>query len=136
MSSFYMTLPSNASLDVHPNNTLTEYTVELPRRIHLDGKYEVALHSLQYTRSWNNVNKGENRIRFSINQIIRMFEIEPGFYPREVDLVSQINQYISSMIEMDECHNQTLKNVTDVCDKNKFIYIYYEPNGRRVTLFQ
>ena len=31
MDSFYMTLPSNSSMDVHPDNTLTDYKVRLPQ---------------------------------------------------------------------------------------------------------
>ena len=52
---FYVTLPSNASLDVHPNNTLSKYTVQLPRTLYLKPGFEVALAEIQYPLSWKTV---------------------------------------------------------------------------------
>ena len=50
------TLPSNASMDLYPDNTTTDYRVELPSRVELGGNdYEVALASFTYHRSWYNV---------------------------------------------------------------------------------
>jgi hypothetical protein len=57
---FYITLPSNASLDVYPNNTLTKYTVRLPRTLYLKEGYEVALAEIMYPRSWETMNKTED----------------------------------------------------------------------------
>ena len=48
---FYVTLPSNASLDVHPDNTLSNYTVQLPRTLYLKPGFEVALAEIQYPLS-------------------------------------------------------------------------------------
>ena len=59
MESFYVTLPSNSSLDYFPKNTLTDYTTKLPQRLDLDESWEVALSEVQYTRSWTNVSGKE-----------------------------------------------------------------------------
>ena len=40
---FYVTLPSNSSIDIYPNNTLTKYIVRLPRTLYLKEGFEVAL---------------------------------------------------------------------------------------------
>lgn len=130
-----MVLPSNASMKVHPNNTLTEYTVELPSRIHLEGKYEVAMHSIEYTRSWNNVKKGENIIKISINGISADFEIEHGYYEREQDVVDMINYYVADAIEKKERVDDTVKKLTRKLDSNKFIYLDYQKRSRHVTVF-
>ena len=54
------TLPSNASTDLYPENTTTDYRVELPSRIELGSNgYEVALASFTYPRSWYNVLSSE-----------------------------------------------------------------------------
>ena len=37
---FYLTLPSNASFDLHPDNTLTHYITTLPQRVSLSGQWE------------------------------------------------------------------------------------------------
>ena len=45
---FYLMLPSNASLDVYPNNKTTDYRVSLPQSIELEGNWEVGLYSVSY----------------------------------------------------------------------------------------
>ena len=49
---FYLALPSNASLDVFPDNKTTEYRVKLPQPIDLDGNWEVGLYSISYPHTW------------------------------------------------------------------------------------
>ena len=43
MNSFYMTLPSNASMDTHPNNTMANFVTELFTPIRFEQAFEVAL---------------------------------------------------------------------------------------------
>jgi hypothetical protein len=45
---FYLTLPSNASLDVFPDNKTGSYRVKLPHPIDLNGNWEVGLYSISY----------------------------------------------------------------------------------------
>ena len=47
-TSFYITLPSNASMDYYSKNTACCYQIRLPRTFYLKGKYEVALAEIQY----------------------------------------------------------------------------------------
>ena len=48
---FYLTLPSNASLNEFPNNKMTSYRVKLPQSIDLEGVWEVGLYSI-YKKVW------------------------------------------------------------------------------------
>src|SRR5258705_5220337 len=43
MDELYLTLPSNASMDLYPDNTLTHYNVQLPDLIELSGEHEIGL---------------------------------------------------------------------------------------------
>lgn len=52
MSDFYLTLPSNTKPET---NTTSKFSVYLPRKIELHGKWEVALVEIQYPFSWNNL---------------------------------------------------------------------------------
>ena len=47
---FYLTLPSESSKDLFPENDPSEYIVRLPHWIHLKGNWEIGLHSITYTR--------------------------------------------------------------------------------------
>ena len=47
---FYLTLPSESSKGLFPENNASEYSVRLPHWIHLKGNWEIGLHSIAYTR--------------------------------------------------------------------------------------
>ncbi|KAJ8039500.1 hypothetical protein HOLleu_17245 [Holothuria leucospilota] len=49
---FYLTLPSNSSMDVYPENTLSNYRVKLPTSLQLSGEWEVGLMEISYNHSW------------------------------------------------------------------------------------
>ena len=46
---FYLTLPSESSKDLFPENNASEYNVRLPHWIDLKGNWEIGLHSITYT---------------------------------------------------------------------------------------
>lgn len=56
--SFYVTLPSNSSLEVFPNNTTTRFSTKMHAPIRLEGSYEVALVEIMYPVSWKNRTDG------------------------------------------------------------------------------
>ena len=43
MNRFYMTLPSNSSMQYYPDNTAARYTTKLTSPIELEGDWEVGL---------------------------------------------------------------------------------------------
>lgn len=52
---FYVTLPSNASLNVFKNNTSSSFRVDLAHHLNLDGAWEVALTEISYPYTWLNI---------------------------------------------------------------------------------
>ena len=60
---FYITLPSQSSGDVFPENNPSEYTVRLPHWIQLKGEWEIGLHSISYT-PWNIIQPLDEPISF------------------------------------------------------------------------
>ena len=60
---FYITLPSQSSIKLFPDNNPSEYTVRLPRWIHLKGEWETGLHSIAYT-PWNIIRHLDEPISF------------------------------------------------------------------------
>ena len=54
-----LTLPSNASYHLYPENRTSHYRVELAKRLNFDdGKYEVGLTAFHYPRTWYNLPNG------------------------------------------------------------------------------
>lgn len=60
---FYVTLPSNASKNMFPDNTISTFRVDLARHIDLDGAWRVALVEIAYPRTWLDI--PEKMDRFS-----------------------------------------------------------------------
>ena len=75
---FYLTLPSNSSMEYFPGNTLTSFKTKLAQPIELTGEWEVALSEFQYPRSWYNLRDFDNHIYYdsggqgSIRQVLSL----------------------------------------------------------------
>ena len=80
MTHFYLTLPSNASMKIYPDNTVAKYTTQLPNNIELDGDWEVALTEIQYPHKFYNV-KGEWFRIFNNFKWGRKVYIKDDYYP-------------------------------------------------------
>ena len=59
---FYLTLPSNASLNEFPNNKTTSYRVKLQQSIDLEGVWEVGLYSISYPNTWYTLQNGVDTV--------------------------------------------------------------------------
>ena len=82
MEQFYVTLPSNASMDIHRNNTKANFKVELFQAIKFDIPYEVALVEISIPA----IKKKEKTIGMIFLKIIQKI-----FYFRLIQTIYQIN---------------------------------------------
>ena len=114
---FYITLPSQSSKKLFPENNPSEYTVRLPRWIQLKGNWEIGLHSIAYT-PWNIIHHLDESISFT----------SPGGVGGKGGKMrkhySSVNDYVSSINKsLEESH------------VNNEIGFTYELNGKvTVTL--
>lgn len=101
---FYVTCPSNSSMDIYPNNTLTNFTTKLNVPLELDGDYEVGLSEIQYPLSWYNVRPRFNyivirkegaKVGSRKNMVQNVVNVKPGYYKTIESLVHEINSKIS-----------------------------------------
>ena len=83
---FYVTLPSNASMDFYPTNKISQYRTKLPKSISLSHQWEVGLCELIFPANWYNVVEGGNTITFfrqkgkvKIRGQVHQLEVEKGF---------------------------------------------------------
>lgn len=89
--SFYLTLPSNSSFDVFPNNTTACYVTQLPQRISLLGDWEISVVEFHYPRTLLNINSTNNIIYFGGKKEYSFKRKIPIGYYSLRDLVSTIN---------------------------------------------
>jgi hypothetical protein len=94
---FYITLPSNASMHIYPENTLAQYVTHLPNRIELGyDRWEVALTEIMYTNRFCSViNSKEDWFMLSGNEAYGNFKdkisLPGGVYKTKEELVEKIN---------------------------------------------
>ena len=48
----FLVLPSNSSIEVFPDNKTSDFKVQLPKSVSLEGSWECGLAEIQYPRSW------------------------------------------------------------------------------------
>jgi hypothetical protein len=68
--SFYVTLPSNSSMNFNSNNVQSHYTINLPNRLYLNKNYEVGLAEISYNQSVN-VSLGVMLVELNIEDLIK-----------------------------------------------------------------
>ena len=158
----YITLPSNASHDIFPENTPGSYKINLPYPVELNGKWEVGLSEIQYTKSWYNITKG---YKFSImkkqkasnpppsrqpaEENLNLFEIRhssdddddnPLFVP---DIVgeSQTIEQESFELELQAGYYKSIQDICRILNENikneaqtKDVYFELNTNNQKVTL--
>ena len=90
---FYLTLPSNASLDVFPDNKTTGYRVQLPQIVNLEGDWDVGLYSITYPHAWYTLQDNyethlyyRDRTGFPSTAYV-----DYGYYTSAEDLIKAIN---------------------------------------------
>ena len=89
----YLTLPSNASSDVFPDNKTTSYRVKLQQTIDLEGNWEVGLYSISYPNTWYTLQKGFHTHVYYADQtgLFLGVTVDYGYYTSVEDLVKAVN---------------------------------------------
>ena len=109
MSDFYLTLPSDSSMDYFPDNTLTEFRVKLPHTIHLSGDWEVGLAEISYPVNWSNIPAVKEHFCYTLMRNWRPIKLKPFFWednPRALrdlmnDAIAASLRGTSSIVEGD-----------------------------------
>ena len=110
-TSFYITLPSNASMDYYSKNTASCYQIRLPRTFYLKGKYEVALAEIQYPHTWETFTEEEDyRFNIRIGDQIIPIATSSGYYKDTEQLDTEINQIIREAISEISAFDKLLRN--------------------------
>lgn len=92
-----MILPSNSSMRYFPENTTTCFTTELPQRIELQGRWEVALTEIQFPCSFLHIRDNEGIIRFididENNKSVKAMrsQVPVGIYSSMRNIVAGVN---------------------------------------------
>lgn len=121
MSDFYLTLPSNSSLNTFPDNTLTSYRVKLERSLDLSD-YHVGLVEIQYPVSWHNVSNACLYVKQPGLNSNKKICLRDGKYDDARELLGEIRRHLSS--------NQLEETITMFVDQTtKLSYVDVKMDG-------
>ena len=119
-SEFYVTLPSNSSMQYFPDNKTSNFVTKLSRTLQLDGEWEVGLAEIVYPHTWYKIRKGKNSVEiYTPDNLYLIFKtveysVQLGYYEKVQDVI-------------DALYKAGLNNLTDVV-------LLYDDTSKRVTV--
>ena len=63
---FYVTLPSNSSMQYFADNKTSNFVTKLSRPLQLNGECELGLAEIDYPHTWYNIREGKNSVEVYI----------------------------------------------------------------------
>ena len=89
---FYITLPSNSSVNYYPDNTLAHYTTKLANKVELEGDWEVGLAEISFPSEVENVIGGQCYYELYVNEVhIRTIYLPSHHHRRIRTLVEAVH---------------------------------------------
>ena len=123
-SEFYVTLPSNSSMQCFPDNKTTNFITKLSRTLQLDGEWEVGLAEIDYLHTWYNIREGKSSVEIYIpDKLFLVFKtveysIQPGYYEKVQDVIDALFKVgLANLTDVDATYGDTSKRVTIKCVK-------------------
>ena len=144
-SHFYVHLPSDASLDVYPDNAIAKYTTKLPKTIDLDGRYEVGLSEIIYPTDYFNFDNRDKEFRFWIRYVVTTLNpetneeeeervqvkkkrlLKSGHYKSVDDFLTNFNKQIIDEFTDRELPNNCVRFVKD--DDDRLVIVIDRPRS-------
>ena len=109
-SQFFLTLPSNSSLNFYPENSLSSFTTKLSQSLVTENRYEVGLAEIMYPHSWDNVRRGGNGVYYRSKPGSPVFSLRiPEGYYKEVNTVIEAIHNIIKKYDAQALSNVCLK---------------------------
>jgi len=94
---FHLTLPSNASMNIYPNNTMAQYVTKLPRRIELSGDWSVSLKEISTPLAFDNIVANYYKFTLKSNEMEEPVEMsmQEGNYLTKDSIIDELNRLLS-----------------------------------------
>ena len=108
MSHFYVTLPSNSSMDHHPNNTVARFITALSQNIELDGDWEVGLAEICIPAIWYNITSSMTSFTFNDQS----FAIPVGYYPSVKEVLENMVHVINGNHVHEKAKFEVVRQIT------------------------
>lgn len=126
MGSFYLTLPSNSSQVVFPDNKLNSYKVKLQKPLPItQGKWEVCLSEIQFPKTWYNVANAWMKVHTAHNSPLNIL-LKNGYYRSVDELIDYMYNIVAADVRFpdkirfsfDTIANRVILQVLENSDKS------------------
>lgn len=98
-----MYLPSNSSMNIFPDNTVSHFRVKLRRPLELSGEFEVALVEISYPTLWENVDNKHCRLAINTDgQSWREIGVTPGYYVDSQTFIRSLERQFADNMDLGE----------------------------------
>jgi len=92
MNRFYVTLPSNSSMDCYPDNSVARFTTKLNGAIELEGDWEVGLTEISFPSDIEHVSDGHRYYTIHVDdRFFHKITLDAKHYATIRDLVREMN---------------------------------------------
>ena len=118
-SDFYVTLPSNSSVQYFPDNKTSNSVTKLPRTLQLDRECEVGLAEINYPHTWYNIREGKNSVEIYIpGQWLQEITMQPGYCEKVQNVIDALLKAgLANRTDVVVPYDDTSKTVTVTCAK-------------------
>ena len=127
-SEFYVTFPSNSSMQYFPDYKTSNFVTKLSRTPKLDGEWEVGLAEIVYPHTWYNIRKGKNSVEIYAPDNLYLvfktaeFSIQPGYYENIQDVIDALYKAgISNLTDVVLSYDDTSKRVIVKCGRRVIV---------------
>lgn len=120
MSRFYLTLPSNSSMEYYPENTVARYTTKLNSQIELEGDWEVGLTEISIPSEVANVVEGHCYYNIYLsNVLVRKIVLKQKHYERMRNIIRDLHEEQRNGVPLQD-HEPLLVKFSYIPQSEKF----------------
>ena len=118
-SEFYVTLPSNSSIQYFPDNKTSNFVTKLSRTLQLNGEWGVGPVEIDYPHTWYNIREGKTSVEIYVpDKWVQECSIQPGYYEKVIDVIDALRKAgLSNLTDVVVTYDDTSKRVTIRCAK-------------------
>ena len=91
----FLVLPSNSLIGVFPDNKTSDFKVQLPKSVSLEGSWECGLAEIQYPRSWY-TQYLDHWVQCRQGNVEATGYLSQGYYQNPRDVINQLNRALES----------------------------------------
>ena len=132
----YITLTSDSSMDIFPDNTIGQFRVKLPKKISLDRRrHQIGLKYISFPHKTQNIKDGEIHVKFYSSgregwPLTFKTHVPSGYYKGPVSLVNAINTAMKYIPKLQRRRYREIADEGFLLNEGHLTFMYHIPDER------